>query len=110
MTTAATPPPPRAPLTPLADGQPGPAPWLSPGQGRGGKGTVVIGDPGLGKSTVTLDMAARVTTGKGWPDGALVESGNVVMLSAEDGIADTIRPRMDALGADVTRAWALEMV
>ena len=68
------------------------------------------GDPGLGKTAMTLDLAARVSAGKGFPDGATCEPAGVVLLSAEDGLADTIRPRLDAAGADVDRVLALATV
>jgi len=59
-----------------------------------------------------LDMAARVSRGAAWPDAPSAPNtpGGVVLLSAEDGIADTIRPRLDAAGADVSRIVALEAV
>jgi hypothetical protein len=70
-----------------------------------GKTTCVAGDPGLGKSFITLDMAARVSTGQAWPDGAENPHGpgGVVLFSAEDDPADTIVPRLAAAGADCTR-------
>ncbi len=83
--------------------------WLWPGRIALGKVAIIEGDPGLGKSTVTLDLAARVSRGLAMPDGAVgpgVPAG-VVILSAEDGLADTIRPRLDAAGADVSRIVAL---
>ncbi len=86
--------------------------WLWPGKIARGKLTVLAGDPGLGKSFVTLDIAARLTSGLAWPDapGTPIEPGGVVLLGAEDGIADTIRPRLDAAGADVSRIVAIEAV
>lgn len=73
-----------------------------------GKVTVLDGDPGLGKSTLTLDLAARVTTGRPMPGelGAL-PPGGVVLLSAEDAPADTLRPRLEEAGADLTRVAIL---
>jgi hypothetical protein len=65
------------------------------------------GDPGLGKSVMMLDLAARVSAGLGFPDGCPCEPAGVVLLSAEDGLADTIRPRLDAAGADTSRIVAL---
>lgn len=96
----------------LADVKPERVSWLWPGRFALGKLTLIAGDPGLGKSFLTLDMAARVSTGRGWPDaeGERFEPGGVVLLSAEDGLADTIRPRLDAAGADVTNIVALEAV
>lgn len=85
--------------------------WLWPGRIPLGKVTIVDGDPGLGKSTlVEGEMAARVTTGSPWPDGAPCPLGSVVMLTAEDGLADTIRPRLDAHGADASRVVCFEAV
>lgn len=89
----------------LADVEPEAVSWLWPGRFPLGKVVVVEGDPGLGKSTVTLDLAARVTTGTGWPDGSgTAPLGPVVILSAEDGPADTIRPRFDAAGGNAALA------
>ena len=87
-----------------------------------GKLTILDGDPGLGKSVITMDLAARVTTGASFPNGYLGDVdhvgnldhldhlGGVVILSAEDGLADTIRPRLDAVGADVSRVVAISTV
>src|SRR5205823_13040698 len=52
-------------------------------------------------------LAARVSAGAPMPDGGPSVAGGVVLLSAEDGLADTIRPRLDAAGADVGRVLAL---
>jgi putative DNA primase/helicase len=71
---------------------------------------MLIGDPGLGKSLLTIDCAARLTRGTAFPDGAPCELGSVILLSAEDDPADTIRPRLDAAGADVHRVHALDAV
>jgi hypothetical protein len=84
--------------------------WLWPSRLALGKLALVDGDPGLGKSAVTLDLTARVSVGKVFPDGAESEPGGVVLLSAEDGLRDTIRPRLDAAGADVSRILALATV
>jgi putative DNA primase/helicase len=75
-----------------------------------GKLTVLDGDPGLGKSTCLLDLAARVTTGSPMPDREPVERGGVVFVSGEDGVADTLRPRFDAAGGDPKRFFVLEAV
>lgn len=73
-----------------------------------GKIAVLDGDPGLGKSTLTLDLAARVSTGRAMPDGQSgIPYADVLLLSAEDGAADTIRPRLTAAGADLERIHLL---
>jgi len=73
-----------------------------------GKVVVLDGDPSVGKSTLTSDIAARVSAGKPWPDGAEgCEPADVLLMSAEDGLGDTVRPRLEAAGADLTRIHAL---
>lgn len=91
----------------LADVRPERVSWLWPGYLPCGKLVVIDGDPGLGKSALTLDLAARLTTGQPFPDGSRPEPRGVLLLSAEDGLADTIRPRLDAAGADLTKVLAL---
>lgn len=105
--------PARAVLLPLADVTPKKVRWLWAGRIPLGKVTVLDGDPDLGKSTVTLDLAARVTRHVAMPDDTLSDLGEprgVVLLSAEDDAADTIRPRLDAAGADVSRIVLLHGV
>ena len=78
--------------------------WVWPGRIPAGKLTVIEGDPATAKSTMTLDLAARVTRGSTWPDGEAGRSpASVLLLSAEDGWGDTIRPRLEAAGADLDR-------
>ncbi|MQA06643.1 MAG: AAA family ATPase [Streptosporangiales bacterium] len=99
---------PKAELIRMTDVAPERIDWLWPGYLARGKLHVVDGDPGLGKSTVTMDWAARVTAGKPWPDGqAGGDTAGVVIMSAEDGLGDTIRPRLGAGGADLDQALAL---
>ncbi|MDX1935246.1 MAG: AAA family ATPase [Capsulimonadales bacterium] len=78
--------------------------WLWHRRIAKGKITLFTGDPGLGKSTLSLQIAASVSRGTplpDMPDG--VPSSDVLLLSLEDGVADTIRPRLEAAGADLTR-------
>jgi hypothetical protein len=75
--------------------------WLSPGRLARGKASVLDGDPELGKSTLSLEWAARITRGDALPGGEPGSPRGVVILSAEDGIADTIVPRLIAAGADL---------
>ena len=82
--------------------------WLWRARLALGKMTIFDGDPGLGKSTVTLDIAARVSTGAPFPGEVLGRPPRgVVILSAEDGLADTISPRLIAAGADRSRIYAM---
>ena len=80
--------------------------WLWPDRIPLGKITILQGDPGIGKSTVSLDIAARVSRNLAMPDGSrsdLEHAADVLLLSAEDDPADTIRPRLDSLEADQQR-------
>jgi hypothetical protein len=95
-----TPPATGAQVVRLADVEPEHITWLWDGYLPLGKQVTLDGDPGVGKSTVTADIAARITTGSPMPDGTQPVKGAVLILSAEDGLADTIRPRLDAAGAD----------
>ncbi|HZI97083.1 MAG TPA: AAA family ATPase [Actinomycetales bacterium] len=82
--------------------------WLWPGRLPLGKLVVVDGDPGVAKSTVALDIGARVSAGTDWPDGAPGgDPAGVLLLSAEDGLADTLAPRLAAAGADPSNVHAL---
>lgn len=72
-----------------------------------GKLTMIEGDPGVGKSWLVLGLTTAVATGSGLPNAELTEPRNVMLLSAEDGLADTIRPRLDSMGANVSNIFAL---
>ena len=66
-----------------------------------GKVGFVAGEPGLGKPLVANHMAATVSTGGDWPLGkGSARRGDVIYITAEDRTADTIRPRLEAAGAD----------
>ena len=91
----------------LADVSPERVEWLWPKRVPKGKITVLDGDPDNGKSVLTTDLAARLTAGKSLPDGTPTEAAGVVIVSAEDGAADTIRPRFDAAGGIPARARLL---
>lgn len=91
----------------LADVKPERISWLWFARLPAAKLAVFDGDPGVGKSTLAVDMAAHVSTGQPWPDGGPCPLGDVLVLSAEDGLADTIRPRLDAAGGDPARVHAL---
>ena len=94
----------------LADVQPERVDWLWFGRLPLGKIVVLDGDPSVGKSTTAVDCAARVSTGRAWPDGEPCRRGSVLLLSAEDGLADTIRPRLDAAQGDPANVHALTEV
>lgn len=95
-------------LTCMADVKAEAITWLWLDRMALGKLNLLCGDPGLGKSFVTLDMASRVSTGTPWPDGCVCPGGTVILMNAEDGLSDTIKPRLDAAGADPRKIVALE--
>lgn len=69
-----------------------------------GKLTILQGDPGEGKSTFMLNIAALLTKGKEMPDGFHVAGAQrVVYQTAEDNLADTVKPRLVTAGADCSR-------
>ena len=74
--------------------------WLWSQYVPAGKLAIIEGDPGDGKSILTIDLAARWSTGAPMPDGS--EGGGpfpVILVSAEDDLDDTIVPRLIAAGA-----------
>jgi hypothetical protein len=71
-----------------------------------GKLALLEGDPGLGKSFVTLDLAARLSTGRPWPDGSAAPGAwPSLVFEGEDDNRDTLLPRLRALGADLSRVF-----
>lgn len=97
----------------LSTVQPQRVEWLWSGRIPRGKLTIIDGDPGLGKSVLTLDLAARVSRGWSMPDGEPGEDrdpAGVVLLTAEDGLDDTVVPRLEAAKADRSRILALDLV
>ncbi|MCX6591767.1 MAG: AAA family ATPase [Acidobacteria bacterium] len=85
--------------------------WLWPGRIARGKLTVVAGNPGLGKSQWSAWLAAIVSTGGLWPvDRMRCKPGGVIFLSAEDDPADTLRPRLEAVGTDLNRIHIIDGV
>jgi putative DNA primase/helicase len=88
----------------VVDIEAAPIRWLWPGRIARGKLTMVAGHPGLGKSLLSIAVAAVVSNGGRWPvDGTPCERGDVMIMSAEDDVADTIRPRLEAAGASLQR-------
>jgi RecA-family ATPase len=88
----------------LADLESAPIQWLFPGRIPLGALTMLDGDPGSAKSTLTYDLAARVSAGLPMPfeSDALPPAG-VLLLQAEDDPHEVIRPRIEAAGGDLAR-------
>ena len=74
-----------------------------------GKLTIVQGDPGDGKTTLVLNIAAKLSKGEGLDSKMkLTEPLNVIYQSAEDGLADTVKPRLEAAGANCENISAID--
>jgi hypothetical protein len=106
--------------------------WFWPLRIPLGRVTLLAGDPGVGKSLLALDIAARASRGAPWPDESVesqesrVESpdytsgsplsaldsrpSSVLLLTAEDDLADTVLPRLAALGADPEKVVAIPAI
>ena len=94
-----------------ADIEPEHVEWLVDQSFPLGMLAVIGGQPGLGKSQISINLAAGVTTGKGLPGtGGFSNIGSVIILANEDDAARTIRPRLDAAGADISKVHIVEGV
>lgn len=75
-----------------------------------GKVTLFSGNPGQGKSQLTAYLAACTSRGDPFIDGQPCPRGSVIMIACEDDVADTIRPRLEAAGADLAKVHILNAV
>src|SRR5208282_3755672 len=84
--------------------------WCWPGYLALGTLSDIQGDPGEGKSLIAVGLAASATTEREFPDGARGMIGNVLIVSAEDDDTITLRPRLEAAGADLSRVrlWTIK--
>lgn len=74
-----------------------------------GKITIIQGDPGEGKTTMILAIASALTTGAILPlSEEALECSNVIYQTAEDGLSDTIKPRLLAAGADCSKVIVID--
>ena len=97
-------------MTRLADVQPCAVEWLWKDRIPMGRVSLLVGMPGAGKTFLTTDATARVTTGSPWPDGSPCPKGSVIIISGEDDLGDTLRPRLDAHHADCNKVYAFSTV
>ncbi len=94
-----------------ADIEPEHVEWLVDQSFPLGMLAVIGGEPGKGKSQIALSMAAGVTSGSGLPGTSRFKNlGSVIILANEDDAARTIRPRLDAVGANVSKIHIVQGV
>jgi putative DNA primase/helicase len=97
-------------LVRLAEVEPEELRWLWRGRIARGKVTMIVGDPGDGKSYLTLAIAAAISLGKALPDGEATRASDCILWNGEDGLADTIRVRAERVGADLSRLHVIQAV
>lgn len=92
----------------MSDIQPEEVNWLWYPYIPFGKLTIIQGDSGEGKTSFVLAVISAMTKGEALLERDSAEPVNVIYQTAEDGLADTIRPRLDALGADCSRVLVID--
>ncbi|MGB6836938.1 MAG: AAA family ATPase, partial [Dehalococcoidia bacterium] len=98
-------------LVRLADVERQEVEWLWEGRLPKGRLTILDGDPGVGKSWLALAIATAITRGTSLPgQESAGEPANVLLLTAEDGLADTVRARLEDMGADLKGVTVLTAV
>lgn len=87
-----------------------PIDWLWSGYLAKAKFHLLAGMPSTGKTTIALAIAATLSNGGLWPDGTPSVQGNVVIWSGEDGLDDTLVPRLMAHGANLENIYFVDDV
>ena len=100
----------RAEVVSLSKIEPEEIEWLWPNRIPLGMLTLLTGDPGVGKSFLTLYMASRITSACNWPDGTMSAYGSVIIISCEDSLEHVIRPRLGALNANLSKIMAIRSI
>src|SRR6266487_3234611 len=98
----------QAPLTILSEVESQQVDWLWHRRIPLGKITILDGDPGMGKSLLSIFIAACVSTGQPMPDGAPGKQGKVILIAPEDAAEDTIKPRVEAAGGDPSQVLMID--
>ena len=92
-------------LLPATEMRSRPHDWLWKHYLARGELHLIAGSPGVGKTTLGLKIVATVTRGELWPDGERAPAGNCIIWSGEDQIETTLRPRLQAMNADLSRIF-----
>jgi hypothetical protein len=99
---------PALPTKSAAEIEPKPVKWIWPGHLAAGNIHILDGFPDMGKSMLTVYMAAVISSGGCWPDGTRAEEGKVLICNSEDDLANTIVPRLKIAGADMDKIHLLD--
>lgn len=94
----------------IGDVQPRPIEWLWRDRIAKGAATLVVGNPGEGKSHLATSFIAAVSGGGVWPDGTCCTRSKAIILCGEDSVESTLRPRLEAAGADVSAVYVIDAV
>ena len=94
----------------LSDVKTHPIEWLWHGRIPLGKITILDGDPGIGKSLIAINIAACVSAGLIMPDDTPGIQGGVIIIAPEDSPADTIKPRLEAIGGNSAQVLIIDTV
>ena len=82
-----------------------PVEWVWSSWIPAGMPSILFGLSGLGKSHIYADIAARISRGATFPDGAQAPYGNVIIMSAEDSAESVLKPRLVYAKADCARIF-----
>ncbi|MCT4618243.1 MAG: AAA family ATPase [Marinisporobacter sp.] len=82
--------------------------WLWKPYIPSGKITILQGDPGEGKTTMILAVASSLTTGSALPLMDAIDISRVIYQTAEDGLGDTIKPRLLSTGAECSNIIVID--
>jgi hypothetical protein len=96
----------------LCDVSARPVEWLWPGRIPLGQLTLLCGQTGLGKSFLSLDLAARTSGGVPFPgrEAASEPPATVILVTGEDEVATVVKPRLEDAGADLERILLVDRV
>lgn len=98
----------RVPMICLSDLEVKPVEWIWFPYIPVGKMTIIQGNPGEGKTFLAMMIAAACTNRKLLPNREVSEPCNIIYQTAEDGLADTIVPRLEMVGADLKRVMSID--
>ena len=85
-----------------------PIEWLWHPFVPGGKITLIEGDPDIGKSWTLLKIVSTLTRGDSLPRSRKLEAANALLLMGEDALGDTVKPRLEVMGCDISKVFALD--